>query len=192
LATWWRNIDRNRKGQAAACPYKDMHAIVELAKRTIEAYVKGGRIIDPPEDLSEEMEQRAGVFVSIHKKDGSLRGCIGTFSPTQKNVAEEIIMNAISAAAKDPRFPPITPDELGGLDISVDILSAPVLIKDKKDLDAKKFGVIVKSGYRRGLLLPDLPGVDSPEQQIEICRMKGGIGEKDQVELYRFEVKRYH
>lgn len=168
------------------------HAIVELAKRTIEKYIKEERIIDVPEDLTPEMDQRAGVFVSIHKADGSLRGCIGTFSPTQKNVAEEIIMNAISAATKDPRFPAIEENELPGLDISVDVLSEPVLIKDKKDLDAKKFGVIVKSGYRRGLLLPDLPGVDTPEQQIEICRMKGGIGQSEAVELYRFEVRRYH
>ncbi|MEK7377103.1 MAG: AmmeMemoRadiSam system protein A [Candidatus Margulisiibacteriota bacterium] len=169
-----------------------MHAIVELAKRVIEKYIRENKIADVPEDLPQEMEGRAGVFVSIHNADGSLRGCIGTFAPTQKNVAEEIIMNAISAATKDPRFPAIEANELDGMDISVDVLTTPVLIKDKKDLDAKKYGVIVKSGYRRGLLLPDLPGVDTPDQQIEICRMKGGIGKNDPVELYRFEVKRYH
>lgn len=167
-------------------------SVVDLAKKTVEAYIGEGRIIKPPDDLPPELDGRAGVFVSIHKKDGSLRGCIGTFAPTQRNIAEEIIMNAISASTKDPRFPPIDKSELNSLDISVDILSAPVLIKDKKDLDAKKFGVIVKSGYRRGLLLPDLPGVDTPEQQIEICRMKGGISENDSVELYKFEVRRYH
>ena len=166
--------------------------IVDLARRTIEAYVRDEKLIEPPDDLSAEMDGRAGVFVSIHKKDGSLRGCIGTFSPTQKNIAEEIIMNAVSASTKDPRFPPIDKSELDDLDISVDILSAPVLIKDKKDLDAKKFGVIVKSGYRRGLLLPDLAGVETPEQQIEICRMKGGIAKTDSIELYKFEVRRYH
>jgi AmmeMemoRadiSam system protein A len=136
------------------------------------------------------MREKSGVFVCI-KKAGELRGCIGTFEPNYKNVAEEIVMNAVSSATRDPRFEAVTADELKDLEYSVDVLPQPVPVKSLKDLNAKKYGVIVQSGYRRGLLLPDLEGVDTPEQQIEICRQKGGIGPDEAVKLYRFEVKRY-
>jgi AmmeMemoRadiSam system protein A len=136
------------------------------------------------------MKEKAGVFVSIHKK-GDLRGCIGTFEPQEKNVAAEIITNAISSATRDPRFPPVSPEELKDLDYSVDVLTTPELVKDESQLDPKKYGVIVECGWRKGLLLPDLEGVDSVDYQIDICRQKGGIGPNDPVKLYRFEVKRY-
>ena len=166
-----------------------MHELVKLAKETIKLYVTKGEKLSPPEELTPEMAGRAGVFVSIHKAH-ALRGCIGTFAPTQGNIALEIIENAISASTRDPRFPPVRKEELDLLEINVDILSSPVPA-DYTELDAKKFGVIVKSGYKRGLLLPDLPGVNTPDEQIEICRMKAGIGEKEPVELFKFEVKRY-
>jgi AmmeMemoRadiSam system protein A len=168
-----------------------LHPIVQLAKKAIEVYLKEDRIIGPPTDLSEEMKQRAGTFVSVHKGE-ELRGCIGTFAPTQENVAKEIIANAVAAATQDPRFPPIEEDEIKDLKISVDVLTSPEPVKSISQLDAKKYGVIVQSGFRKGLLLPDLEGVDSPEQQISICRRKGGIGENEKVELFRFMVKRYH
>lgn len=168
-----------------------MSALVELARKTIETYVKEGKMIEPPENLTEEMAARAGVFVSLHRK-GALRGCIGTFSPTTKNVAQEIIRNAIEAAAHDPRFLPVKESELADLEISVDVLTEPVPAASIKELDAKKYGVIVKSGGRRGLLLPDLPGVKTPEEQIEICRQKAGIRESEPVELFKFEVRRFH
>ncbi|OQY38252.1 AMMECR1 domain-containing protein, partial [Candidatus Atribacteria bacterium 4572_76] len=136
-------------------------AYVRLARETIENYVKQGKIITPPKDLPEEMiNQKAGVFVSL-KKFGDLRGCIGTFMPTQENIAQEIIKNAISAAIDDPRFSPVTVFELEDLSISVDVLSAPEEVKDTSQLDPKKYGVIVSSGYKKGLLLPDLEGVDT-------------------------------
>lgn len=165
--------------------------MVELARRTIDTYIRERKIIDPPADLIDEMKQKAGVFVSLHSK-GALRGCIGTFAPTQENVAREIIMNAISASTMDPRFMPVTQDELGSLEISVDVLSAPEPVKDIAELDAKKYGVIASAGGRRGLLLPDLDGVDTPQQQIAICRQKAGISEKEPVQLAKFMIKRYH
>lgn len=171
-----------------------MHPLVQLARQAIAAYVRDRKRISPPppEQMTPEMKEQAGVFVSIHTKDGALRGCIGTFHPTQPNVAEEVISNAISAATRDPRFYPITPEELDDLDISVDVLTEPEPVDSVKDLDAKKYGVIVESGWRKGLLLPDLDGVDTPEQQIDICRRKAGIGPKEPVKLYRFQVRRYH
>ncbi len=167
-----------------------MNPLVELAKKTIETYIKEKKIINPPETLTQEMRQKAGVFVSLKKK-GQLRGCIGTFVPTCENVAQEIIRNAIESAFSDPRFPPVTRDEFDELEISVDILTEPQAVSSIKELDAKRFGIIVKSGNRRGLLLPDLSGVDTPEMQIEIAKRKAGIGPDEPVELYKFEVKRY-
>jgi len=172
-----------------------MHPLVELAKKAIETYVGTRKTISPPPpgEGTPEMKEKAGVFVSLHtKKDGALRGCIGTFQPSQSNVAEEVISNAISAATRDPRFYPVQPGELEDLDISVDVLTEPEPVKDVEQLDAKKYGVIAQSGWRKGLLLPDLEGVDTPEYQIEICRRKAGIGPKEPVKLYRFEVRRYH
>jgi AmmeMemoRadiSam system protein A len=167
------------------------HPLVQLARRTIEVYVRDGKIIAPPEELTIEMQSQAGVFVSLHR-NGSLRGCIGTFSPTMSNVAKEVIRNAIEASTRDPRFSPVKPNELENLEISVDVLSVPEPVKSEAALDAKRYGVIVKSGGKRGLLLPCLPGVNSPEEQIAICRRKAWIDEDEPVELFRFEVKRYH
>jgi AmmeMemoRadiSam system protein B/AmmeMemoRadiSam system protein A len=167
-----------------------MHPLVQLARDTIETYVASGDVISPPQELTTEMEQRAGVFVSLHKL-GELRGCIGTFEPTRPNVAEEIISNAISSATRDPRFPPVAPEELGDLEYSVDVLTKPKPIKNKKALDPRKYGVIVECGFRKGLLLPDLEGVDTVDQQINICCQKAGILPGEPINLYRFEVKRY-
>jgi AmmeMemoRadiSam system protein A len=167
-----------------------MHPVVELAKRTIETYVIEGRVIEPPGELSSEMKGQAGVFVSLKKK-GQLRGCIGTFQPTTGNVAQEIIQNAVSAASRDPRFPPVTPDELEDIDYSVDILSPPEPVKDSSELDPSRYGIIVQSGARKGLLLPDIKGVDTVDEQINIACMKAGIIPGEDVELYRFEVRRF-
>ncbi len=164
---------------------------VKLGRETVEKWVIEQKEMSPPASIPTEMQSRAGVFVSIHKKTGELRGCIGTFEPQQANVAEEIIANAISAATRDPRFPAIRRHELADLDFSVDILTEPEPVTGVEDLNPKRYGVIVASGWRRGLLLPDLEGVDTPEQQISICRQKAGISPDDPVQLYRFEVQRH-
>jgi len=166
-----------------------VHPLVRLAKRTVESYVKKGKVAQVKR-LTPEMKPKAGVFVSIHK-DGELRGCIGTIEPQRNNIAEEIIVNAISSARRDPRFYPVTADELGELDYSVDVLTEPRPVKSRKQLDAKRYGVIVEAGSRKGLLLPDLEGVESAEEQIGICRQKAGIAPDEPVKLYRFEVERY-
>lgn len=167
-----------------------MHPLVELARRTIESYVREGKVLTVPEDLTPEMREQAGVFVSL-KIGGNLRGCIGTFAPERKTVAEEIMANAVRSATRDPRFPAVSPDELKYLEYSVDVLTSPEPVAGEAELDPKKYGVIVESGGRRGLLLPDLEGVDTVQYQIEICRAKAGIPANMPVKLYRFEVKRY-
>lgn len=166
-----------------------MHPLVRLAKRSVESYVKKGKVV-PVKRLTPEMKPKAGVFVSIHK-GGELRGCIGTIEAQRNNVAEEIITNAISSASRDPRFYPVTADELGELEYSVDVLTKPRAVKSRKQLDARRYGVIVEARGRKGLLLPDLEGVESTSEQINICRLKAGIAPDEPVKLYRFEVKRY-
>lgn len=171
---------------------KEESAYVRLARETIENYIKYEKVIAPPLNLPKEMiNQKAGVFVSL-KKFGNLRGCIGTFMPTQENIAQEIIKNAISSAIEDPRFSSVNATELEELTISVDILSAPEEVDDISHLDPKKYGVIVSSGYKKGLLLPDLKGVDTAGEQVDIARCKAGIYPDEKVKLHRFEVKRYH
>ena len=164
---------------------------VELARKAIEAYVKEGKKIFPPKDLSPELKEKAGVFVSLHKGD-QLRGCIGTFLPTKKNVAEEIISNAIESSTRDPRFPPVTEDEITELEISVDVLTKPQPVLNMNELDPKKWGIIVSSSGRRGLLLPDLEGVDTAEKQIEICRRKAWLGDDEPITIEKFQVRRFH
>ena len=166
------------------------HPLVQLAINAVEAYIKDRKRIPPPEELTPEMQEKAGVFVCL-KKDGELRGCIGTFMPLTENVAEEVIRNAVSAATEDPRFECVDCDDLEGLDYSVDVLSRPEPVKGLSELDAKKYGVIVQSGHRRGLLLPDLEGVDSVGDQIAIAKRKAGIEPWEPVNILRFEVKRY-
>lgn len=165
---------------------------VQLARETVETYVRTGKKIRVPEGLPEEMySRRAGVFVSL-KEEGRLRGCIGTITPVRRNVAEEIIENGISAAARDPRFHAVEPEELDRLEYSVDVLGETEEIDSPEELDVKRYDVVVSRGYRRGLLLPDLEGVDTVEEQIEIARRKAGIPEDaEDIRLERFEVVRH-
>ncbi|MBR6079158.1 MAG: AmmeMemoRadiSam system protein A [Treponema sp.] len=167
-------------------------AYVKLARASAEYFVKNGRVMELPDWVPDELlNKKSGAFVSVHKF-GSLRGCIGTISSTQKNLALEIIQNAVSAVSSDPRFDPVKEDELKYLDINVDVLGESEKIKSEAELDVKKYGVIVQSGYKRGLLLPDLDGVDTVEQQISIARRKGGIAPGEKVDLFRFEVVRHY
>ena len=142
------------------------HPLVQLARQAIEAYVRQRQRLQPPAELTPEMQERAGAFVSLHKH-GGLRGCIGTFEPTQ-------------------------PNELADLEISVDVLSEPEPVQSLAELDPKRYGVIVECGWRRGLLLPDMEGVDTVEYQVDIARRKAGIGRDEPVQLYRFSVRRFH
>ena len=167
-------------------------AYVKLARTSVEAWVLRREHIAVPDGLPEEMlSRRAGAFVSLHK-NGTLRGCIGTISATCRNVAEEIIQNAISACSHDPRFSPVSAAELKSLEISVDVLGDAEPVASPAELDVKRYGVIVSHGLKRGLLLPDLDGVDTVEDQISIARQKGGIKESEPYHLERFEVVRHH
>jgi AmmeMemoRadiSam system protein A len=176
---------RFERRKAAEDPY------VRLARLSLETYLATGRTAALPDGLPAEMTERAaGAFVSL-KKDGLLRGCIGTIAPTQSSVAAEILQNAISAGVRDPRFEPVTKAELPQLTFSVDVLGEPEPIESEAQLDVKRYGVIVERGRRRGLLLPDLEGVDTPAQQIDIARQKAGIAPDETVRLWRFEVVRH-
>ncbi len=167
------------------------HPLVQLARESINAFVRRRETVDPPDTLVEAFDQPGGAFVSLHAC-GQLRGCIGTIAATQANVVEEVIHNAISAATRDPRFSPVLPDELGELEISVDLLGAPEAIDSVDELDPVTYGVIVQHGTRRGLLLPNLEGIDTAEEQVAIALRKAWIDPKEGYQLYRFRVDRYH
>lgn len=190
-------LEEYEKGQEEASRKKQMgeDAYVSLARRSLEHYVRTGRLLPAWEAQKhapgEMLSASAGVFVSIHK-GGELRGCIGTISPVCRNVAEEIIQNAVSAGIHDPRFPAVRAEELPQLDYSVDVLGGTEPVEGPGQLDPSRYGVIVSKGRRRGLLLPNLEGVDTVEEQLSIAKRKAGIREEDQdVELERFEVIRH-
>ncbi|MCR4788478.1 MAG: AmmeMemoRadiSam system protein A [Lachnospiraceae bacterium] len=169
----------------------DCDEYVKLAYDTINAFIGEGKRIDIPADIPDRMlNDKAGAFVSIHEH-GMLRGCIGTILPVTGCVASEIISNAISASTRDPRFSPIKKDELPYLEISVDVLGTPEDIDSEDELDVKRYGVIVYTNSKRGLLLPDLEGVDTVSEQIDIARRKAGIGPNEPYRLQRFEVIRH-
>jgi MEMO1 family protein len=161
-----------------------------LARQAVEAHVKGQGPPDLADAPAELRDQRAGVFVCL-KKDGELRGCIGTIQPAMSSIAEEIAENAVSSATNDFRFPPVNPGELDRLSYSVDVLDEAEDIDDISELDPKVYGVIVRSGRRAGLLLPDLEGVDTAAEQVRIASMKAGIQPGEPVRLQRFKVTRH-
>lgn len=171
-------------------PEKSKESVpVRIARTTIETYIREGRVIGVDE-VPRFGEHPAGCFVSIHA-NGSLRGCIGTILPTKESIPAEIIRNAVSASTEDPRFDAVRGEELDSLEISVDILSEPEPVDSHDELDPKRYGVIVTSGIRRGLLLPDLDGVETVFEQLAIARRKGGIAPDEHCDIQRFTVIRY-
>jgi len=189
--------------------FKNMEECVKIAKDAVEAYLKEGKVIMLPDGLPPELlQKKAGTFVTI-EKEGMLRGCIGTFLPIQENIAKEIIQNAISAATEDYRFGPITKEELPLLSYTVYVLEKPQLVKDIKELDPKKYGVIIRTCpivlpnvhdvvfdgrpvAKTGLLLPDLPEVNAVEEQISIACQKAGIDPiEEKIIIYKFSVEKY-
>ncbi len=169
-----------------------MHPLVRLAKETVELYIKEKKIHEVrDEEFDPEFRGQAGVFVCL-KIAGMLRGCIGTFQPTESSIPRETVRNAISAATCDPRFGCVRREELEAIEYTVDVLTPPEPVTDRAELDPKRYGVIVQAGGRRGLLLPDLEGVDTVEHQVSIAMQKAGIPPGSRVSLLRFEVKRFH
>lgn len=165
----------------------------QLALKSIEYFFANHKTLPTPTNLDDFYNQKAACFVTLHlKSTGDLRGCIGTLEPQQLNLAEEIINNALSSAFDDPRFDPLQEKELEDVNISVDVLATPEPIDSPDELDPKKYGVIVSSGKRRGVLLPDIEGVDTVEEQLSIAAEKGGIDlKKDKYKLERFTVERF-
>lgn len=176
---------------ASFIPKAERDPYVRLAQYAAENYVKSGKRVTLPDWVPAEMKQRkAGVFVSI-KKNGQLRGCIGTIAPTTSSIAEEIMRNAVASSVEDPRFVPIHPNELSDLTFSVDVLGEPEPVTATYKLDVKRYGVIVSKGRQRGLLLPNLEGVDTVEEQLSIALRKAGIGDHEGFSIERFEVVRH-
>lgn len=167
------------------------HPFIDLAVKSVQYFLKHKNKLSCPENLPTEFKRQAGVFVSI-KNQKELRGCIGTIEPVEDDLAREIIRNAVHAATEDPRFLPVTSDELPNLTFSIDVLTPLEKVNSVFELDCKKYGVLLKGKNRQGVLLPDLEAVNTVEDQITICRKKAGLKENDPVEMFRFRVERYH
>lgn len=170
-----------------------LHPLVRLAAEAIEMFLSHQRVIEPPERLFAEVPDSlkpAGMFVCL-KREGLLRGCVGTTEPLQETLAREVIANAIGAATRDPRFPAVEPSELAALHISIDVLGPAEPVPDLGDLDHRRYGIILRSGERRSVLLPDIEGIDSVSSQIRAAREKAGLRHDAPIELLRFEVTRY-
>lgn len=158
-----------------------------LARKALHTYLSDGGTFEPDETAG----ARAGCFVSLHTHEGDLRGCIGTIQPRYFDLHDEIIENAIAAGTRDPRFPPIKLEELEALKLDVSVLKEPEPVADLSELDPQRYGVIIRNGRRRGVLLPGLDGIDSVDQQLSITRRKAGIGEQEPIEISRFEVEKF-
>jgi AmmeMemoRadiSam system protein A len=165
------------------------HSTVNLAIEAVRYFLANGKPLPRP-DLGNQFNEKFAVFVSI-KQNKNLRGCIGSITPRTSNLGNEIILNAVKAATKDPRFPPISKLELSNLTFSVDVLTPLEPITNCSEHDPNKYGLVVKQGSKSGLLLPDLEGVKTAEKQLEICKKKAGISSSESLEMFRFEVKRY-
>ncbi len=170
-----------------------MHDLLKLARRAVETYVREGRIVKPPSNLPQELSDKKGVFVTIRKR-GELRGCIGTYLPTRKNIAQETIHNAVAACSQDYRFSVVTESELPFLNYEVYIIGTPEKISDFSELDPERFGLLVRKGLRSGLLLPGIQGIEGPEEQFRVVCRKAGIPDSmagEEVDIFKFKVKKY-
>ncbi len=177
--------------------YQPETIYTKVAMETIRLYLDYGKLADfKKSNIPQEINTiRRGCFVSLHKLDGELRGCIGTIEPQEKNLAEEIRRNTISAAFRDSRFNPLVKEELDDIELSVDVLTTPERVYDANDLDPFIYGVIVSDGqYKRAVLLPSLPGIDTLKKQMSIVKRKAGLSNKsfEELEIYRFNSTRYH
>lgn len=164
--------------------------VVRLARQAVELYVTQRKNL-VPEAVPPEGQHPGAAFISLHTKDGALRGCIGTYLPARATLAQEVVHNAISAATRDPRFSPVRSEELGDLRYQVDILARPEPIASPEELHPQRYGVIVELGWRRGLLLPALEGVSTVAEQLAVACAKAGIAPEEPFKLYRFTVQRY-
>ncbi|CAM2005984.1 AmmeMemoRadiSam system protein A [Acanthopleuribacter pedis] len=159
----------------------------QLARQALHTYLSDGDTYEPDQNAG----ARAGCFVSLHTREGDLRGCIGTIQPRYFDLHDEIVENAIAAGTRDPRFPPVSLNELASLTLDVSVLKEPEPVNGLSELDPQRYGVIIRNGRRRGVLLPGLDGVDSVDQQLSITRRKAGIGEAEPIEISRFEVEKF-
>jgi len=169
-----------------------LHPFVALAHNSIQTYLESGHTLAVPANLPDALHQPGAVFVSLHMADGDLRGCRGTLTPTEPTLAEAIIKTAVASATDDPRFQPMILPEMEGLQIKVDVLSEMEPVTDISLLNEKIYGVLIQSGNRRAVLLPDIAAVNSVEQQLMLVRRKAGLSQTEPANLYRFTVTRYH
>ena len=167
--------------------------ITSLARTAVETYIMKRRVIKPARPAQTSLLNRpSACFVCIKTLGLELRGCIGTVEPEKRTLAEEVVVNAIKAATRDPRFKPLSGDELPSLRYSVDVLGR-LEPAEFDDLNPSVFGVVVTdySGRRRGLLLPAIESITTAGQQVGVAARKAGIEPDEPLKLYRFRTHRF-
>ena len=163
--------------------------LADLARKAVETYITTKEMINVHEmSLKEERAQKSGVFVTINSKN-NLRGCVGTIRAYHENIIEETIQNSISAAVRDKRFAPISKEEFQSLSYAVNIIDEPEVVTDMEEMDPLKYGLIVSNGYRQGILLPNIEGIRTIEEQLGNAMIKADIIQGEPVWLYKFSTK---
>jgi MEMO1 family protein len=159
-----------------------------LGRHAIDTYLRTRRLIDPPQPIPSELQAPSAVFVTL-RKDGELRGCVGSVRPTEATAAHELIRYAVASAVRDPRFDPVRLDEVKALTIKVQLLDPAEPVAGTSGLDPQTYGIIVRSGERQALLLPGIEGIDTPEQQVLAACQKAGIDRFAPLALERFRTR---
>lgn len=163
-------------------------SLVDVARAAITARVLGH---SPPGEPPVDGAPSRALFVTLYAADGGLRGCVGHLAPIEATLHQEVASTAVMAATEDPRFPELEAPELVGLRIEVDVLGPSEAVEGTDSLDPVRFGVVVSSGIRRGVVLPGVSGVDTVAQQLEVAMHRAGIGPLEPLRIERFEVERH-
>jgi MEMO1 family protein len=179
------------KSVSPASSNPDGAILPTVARRSVESALRDSSELPPPPNGG-YLAQKHGVFVTVRRRDGKLRGCVGTIVPVCANLVAETWRSARLAAFQDGRFMPVAADDLGDLQFQVSILHSLEIIASTAELNPQHYGVIVStSDGRRGLLLPGIKKIKTGDQQLVLARRKGWIEPDEPVTIQRFQADHF-